>query len=535
MSSTNIPLKLLRGYKDNLPSTIEDGMIYYCIDSNELFFDYVNNSTTPPTEHRYCLNPMVGETDYGDPVGKGLVSPEDKEIIDTAIRFVEQQLEPEQQKQARLNINAVGEKTLEGGEIFNDYENNEATQYAHSEGTKTIAKGYSSHAEGGIYGASSSNPNGYSHTLTANDYPTFLTEDVTIYGSIANGNNSHAEGGGTYAHSEGSHAEGAFTLAMGYGSHSEGYGTQATGYVAHAEGYATKATQQAAHAEGNQTKATAQAAHAEGNYTEASGYYSHAEGYNTEASGYQSHAEGSNTKATASCAHAEGYYTEAADYSHSEGGYTKAIGNYSHSEGQGTEAQGVAAHVEGWESIASGNYSHAGGYRAKALGECSHAEGYCTIANGNYQHVQGKHNIEDTENKFVHIVGNGEYQMPSNAHTLDWNGNAWFAGNIRIGGTSYETGEEPGAKPYMTKVTLTTSGWDPTALTQVATIEGIKADETAQAIYINPVFDDTMIDEIGNCNVYASAQGENSITFSCDSIPTIDIEFYVKWQDVKWI
>ena len=91
------------------------------------------------------------------------------------------------------------------------------------------------------------------------------------------------------------------------------------------------------------------------------------------------------------------------------------------------------------------------------------------------------------------------------------------------------------AKPYMTKVTLTTSGWDTTTLTQIATIEGIKADETAQAIYINPVFDGTMINEIGSCNVYASAQGENSITFSCDSVPTIDVEFYVKWQDVIWI
>ena len=148
MSSNNIPLKLLRGYKDNLPSTIEDGMIYYCIDSNELFFDYINNSTTPSTEHRYCLNPMVGETDYGDPVGKGLVSPEDKEIIDTAVRFVEQQLEPEQQKQARLNIDAVGEKTIEGGEIFNDYENNVAFSYAHTEGQMNAATGENSHAEG---------------------------------------------------------------------------------------------------------------------------------------------------------------------------------------------------------------------------------------------------------------------------------------------------------------------------------------------------------------------------------------------------
>jgi hypothetical protein len=27
----------------------------------------------------------------------------------------------------------------------------------------------------------------------------------------------------------------------------------------------------------------------------------------------------------------------------------------------------------------------------------------------------------------------------SNAHTLDWNGNAWFEGDIRTGGTDYST------------------------------------------------------------------------------------------------
>ena len=89
-------------------------------------------------------------------------------------------------------------------------------------------------------------------------------------------------------------------------------------------------------------------------------------------------------------------------------------------------------------------------------------------------------------------------------------------------------------KPRMTKITLTTSGWDTTTLTQSVTIMGILEDETAQAIYINPVFNDTMTEEIGNCNVHASTQSENSIIFSCDSVPTIDVEFYVKWQDVTW-
>ena len=41
--------------------------------------------------------------------------------------------------------------------------------------------------------------------------------------------------------------------------------------------------------------------------------------------------------------------------------------------------------------------------------------------------------MEDTDNQYVHIVGNGTSTKRSNAHTLDWNGNAWFAGNITTG------------------------------------------------------------------------------------------------------
>lgn len=94
--SSNVSLMLKRGYKDNLPVSINDGIIYYCIDSNELYFDYYNSTTQKLV--RQCLNPMVGTTEYGDPVGKGLVSPEDKAIIDSAVRYVEQELTLEEKK-----------------------------------------------------------------------------------------------------------------------------------------------------------------------------------------------------------------------------------------------------------------------------------------------------------------------------------------------------------------------------------------------------------------------------------------------------
>lgn len=80
---------------------------------------------------------------------------------------------------------------------------------------------------------------------------------------------------------------------------------------------------------------------------------------------------------------------------------------------------------------ASGEESFAEGFQTKASGNYSHAEGYGTIASGTSQHVEGEYNIEDTEDKYYHIVGNGTTTERSNAYTLDKQGNACFAGDIQ--------------------------------------------------------------------------------------------------------
>lgn len=100
------------------------------------------------------------------------------------------------------------------------------------------------------------------------------------------------------------------------------------------------------------------------------------------------------------------------------------IGEYSVAIGKTVEASGECSYAEGWNT--------------EAKGKCSHVEGKNTTASGEYQHVQGKYNIEDTNNKYAHIVGNGDYDTCSNAHTLDWNGNAWFAGKLSQEGTPTE-------------------------------------------------------------------------------------------------
>ena len=223
----------------------------------------------------------------------------------------------------------------------------------------------------------------------------YLENDLTLQNSISLGRVgdigicSSAIGMGVTASGDGSHAEGSNTKASGIGSHAEGSNTKASGDYAHAEG--------------DTTKASGDCSHAEGGGTTASGGYSHAEGGGTTASGNDSHAEGASTTASGDGSHAEGSQSVASgESSHAEGDYTTASGDGSHAEGGGTTASG----------------------------ETSHAEGYNTKASSENQHVQGKYNIEDKNNKYAHIVGNGEYNKRSNAHTLDWNGNAWYAGQV---------------------------------------------------------------------------------------------------------
>ena len=170
------------------------------------------------------------------------------------------------------------------------------------------------------------------------------------------------------------------------------------------------------------------------------GLDSHAEGNNTTASGPYSHAEGYITTASGSGSHAEGYRTTASGVdSHAEGISTTASGEYSHAEGSYTIASGFDSHAEGYNTTASGNYSHAEGYNTTASGNYSHAEGKYTKASGTDSHVEGKYNIEDSSDKYAHIVGNGTSGTSrSNAHTLDWNGVGWFKNSVKVGGSSQD-------------------------------------------------------------------------------------------------
>lgn len=355
-------------------------------------------------------------------------------------------------------------------EIFNDIENNkveEGSTNSHVEGRDNTVGSDASHVEGRMCKAVGEN----SHAEN--------------YYAQALGIHSHAEGSSTIAKGAHAHVEGACNEANGMDSHAEGRNSVAEGVSQHVQGRANiiDYEEKYLHIVGNGTDVNSRSnAHTidwDGNGwfkgtlkiggigqndetavevatktdidntigRKGSGEY--AEVFNNTitniASGDYSHAEGSYNKATGYCSHAEGQGSEANGLaSHAEGIGNTALADNAHAEGNSTHAEGNASHAEGYVSTAKGNYSHAEGEETIANGEAAHVEGYNTIATGKYSHVEGKYNIEDTENKYAHIVGNGLYndsvekEFRSNAHTVDWSGNSWYAGNIKIGGSGYE-------------------------------------------------------------------------------------------------
>lgn len=199
------------------------------------------------------------------------------------------------------------------------------------------------------------------------------------------------------------------------------------------------ATGQWSIAEGSGTVAKGRASHAEGAFSQALNDGCHVEGYGTKATGYWSHAEGEMTVVSSYASHAEGSYTKMPDGSTR---YGTASGYASHIEGGGCHATASCAHSEGLATTAKGNYSH--------------SEGRFTIAGSPAQHVEGVANIEDTEGKYIHIAGNGSFEERSNAYTLDWSGNAWYAGNVECEYLIMRSSTEGSTKTF--KLTIDDSG-----------------------------------------------------------------------------
>lgn len=113
-----------------------------------------------------------------------------------------------------------------------------------------------------------------------------------------------------------------------------------------------------------------------------------------------------------------------------EGKANEASNNQSHAEGFGTKSTGKQSHSEGRYTIAAGERSH-------AQGEYTTANGYAETTIGRYNALsnstaQTSYNV--TNSPYILVAGNGTADNArSNAYTLDWSGNGWYAGKLTIG------------------------------------------------------------------------------------------------------
>lgn len=193
---------------------------------------------------------------------------------------------------------------------------------------------------------------------------------------------------------------------------------------------------------------------------------------------------------------------------------------------------GIGSFAEGENTTASGDYSH--------------AEGSGTTALSTYQHVQGKYNINDSSDTYADIIGNGiDDTVRSNAATVDWSGNAWFAGTVRVGGTGQD---DDNAKvlaseyyvdlkyatntPKYTTITLSAINWmgSVSPYSQTITIDGItsnsKIDLFPTASQIAQLQDDetTLVSENNNGTV---------IIYAIGGKPTIDYEIQITITNIE--
>ena len=92
---------------------------------------------------------------------------------------------------------------------------------------------------------------------------------------------------------------------------------------------------------------------------------------------------------------------------------------------------------------ASGSYSHIEGSGTQASGENSHAQNYYTIAASDYQTALGKYNVEDSNDTYAVIIGNGTGDNArSNATTITWDGTIDTTGSLYVRGNDIFMGSD---------------------------------------------------------------------------------------------
>ena len=278
-------------------------------------------------------------------------------------------------------------------------------------------------------------------------------------------------------------AEGRETVASDFCAHAEGWHTTASGYSSHAEGEHTTASSNSSHAEGNGTTASGSPSHAEGYYTTASGDYgAHAEGGYTTASGNYSHAEGQGTIAIGRSQNVIGEYNSVNTldkyrsvvdqmstlhfhqsitlYVSTEYIFDSTTGRYTLVTPTTCTGTNLKSTISSMPANIYLSTSESSDTMYRIVKGSSRPHGNIS---GNNVYIYNpdiytREPVSTFRDKYAHIVGNGTGiadNQRSNAHTLDWEGNAWFAGKVFVGGTGQDdpnavelgTGNSSGGNP----------------------------------------------------------------------------------------
>lgn len=189
------------------------------------------------------------------------------------------------------------------------------------------------------------------------------------------------------------------------------------------------------------------------------------QGYNTEATGESSHAEGKNTNANTADLNVSGRYNltentyiietqEGTDY------YYNNTEVYYSNEFTFDADTGKFSLVDPQEDVASaismiGKYCMTNGSTASFVTYIKSLK--TSYSNRKIYNITKytSFNRGESGGTYALIVGNGNSDdKRSNAHTLDWEGNAWFAGNVYVGSTS-GTNKDEGSVKLATEDQLT--------------------------------------------------------------------------------
>ena len=200
-------------------------------------------------------------------------------------------------------------------------------------------------------------------------------------------------------------------------------GTDTIGKGAHVGGMYCQALADGAQANGLRTKVIGQCGETAGRDTLA-GYASYADGRETTALGENSRSHGCKTTVLGFAGFIDGSSSN------------KAMGHIFDESGKILSIEEIIeAYKKNPFSLSLKTATHVEGRDNLGLGSNQHIEGWGNIGIRDNVHIDGQYAEIDYEGKYIHITGNGtDDENRSNAHTIDEEGNGWYAKDVYIKG-----------------------------------------------------------------------------------------------------